>query len=137
MRFLWWAGWLLGPLLAGAQSKYTVNGYIKDSSTGESVIGATISVVGQQKAVSSNQYGFYSLTLEEGSYQLSVAHVSYLTRQLDVALRENRELNFNLAARSTGMSEVVVYSRRRDGNIKNAQMGRIDLSVTQDRKSVV
>lgn len=131
MRFLWWAGWLLGPLLAGAQSKYTVNGYIKDSSTGESVIGATISVVGQQKAVSSNQYGFYSLTLEEGSYQLSVAHVSYLTRQLDVALRENRELNFNLAARSTGMSEVVVYSRRRDGNIKNAQMGRIDLSVTQ------
>ena len=40
----------------GAQTRYTLNGYIKDSSSGESVVSATIAVKG--RTVTSNQYGF-------------------------------------------------------------------------------
>ncbi len=61
----------------GASSKVTLNGYVKDSLSGESIIGATISVNGQSKGVASNQYGFYSITLDQGTYTISISHVSY------------------------------------------------------------
>ncbi|MEY2901870.1 MAG: hypothetical protein RLY89_976, partial [Bacteroidota bacterium] len=43
-----------------AQDKFTLNGYIRDSVSGESLIGANLSIRSEGKGVSSNQYGFYS-----------------------------------------------------------------------------
>lgn len=114
-----------------AQDKFTLNGYVRDSSNGESVIGATIAVNG--KSVSSNQYGFYSLTLEKGQYDVLVSHVSFLAQSFRVSLHKNIEHTIYLRPRSADLNEVVVYSRRRDGNVKNAQMSKIDLSVNQIR----
>ena len=61
---------LLTGTLLSAQNKdnsrgtrFTLNGYIKDSLSGESIIGATISIDGQSRGVASNQYGFYSRSL--------------------------------------------------------------------------
>ncbi len=116
-------------LFIQAQQKFTLSGYIKDSLTGESIIGATISINGQSKGVSSNQYGFYSLTLEEGSYILTVSHVSYGTLMIDQLLERGLERNFLLLPKTVIGNEVVLYSKRRDGNVRNAQMGRVDLSI--------
>ncbi len=112
-----------------AQSSFTINGYVKDSTSGESITGATISVAG--RSVSSNQYGFYSLTLDSGEYNLAVSYVSYLTQSLRVSLTKNLELNLFLIPKSAALSEVVVSSRRRDVNVRNAQMGQIELSIGQ------
>ncbi len=112
-----------------AQARYTLNGYIKDSSSGESVVAATVSVRG--RTVTSNQYGFYSITLDSGAYEVLVSHVSFLSKNFRVDLKENVTYNVNLLSRSAAMNEVVVYSRRRDANVRNAQMGRIDLSINQ------
>ncbi len=112
-----------------AQQKFTLSGYIKDSLTGESIIGATISVNGQSRGVSSNQYGFYSLTLDEGSYILTVSHVSYASLVVDRVLDRDIELNLLLLPKTVTNNEVVVYSKKRDGNVRNAQMGRVDLSI--------
>jgi CarboxypepD_reg-like domain/TonB dependent receptor/TonB-dependent Receptor Plug Domain len=113
------------------QSRFTLNGYVRDSLSGELIIGANIMVNGQPKGVSSNQYGFYSITLTEGSYTISVSHISYLTASSVVDLSTNREQSFLLMSKSSTMTEVVVYNRRRDANVKNAQMGKIDLSIEQ------
>lgn len=120
---------LLASLFIQAQQKFTLSGYIKDSLTGESIIGATISVNGQSRGVSSNQYGFYSLTLEEGSYILTVSHVSYAALVVDRVLDRDVELNLLLLPKTVTNNEVVVYSKKRDGNVRNAQMGRVDLSI--------
>jgi hypothetical protein len=57
----------LVPLLVFSQNKtgaapgkVTLNGYVRDSLSGELIIGATITINGQGKGVTSNQYGFYS-----------------------------------------------------------------------------
>jgi TonB-dependent receptor-like protein/carboxypeptidase-like protein len=113
------------------QTRFTLNGYVKDSLTGETVIGATITVNGQSKGVASNQYGFYSITLEEGTYSISLSHVSYIPKSIDVYLKDNIHFNFEVVSRSSAISEVIVYSKRRDANVKNAEMGKIDLSITQ------
>ncbi|HEV7781668.1 MAG TPA: TonB-dependent receptor, partial [Chitinophagaceae bacterium] len=126
--------WWISPVFAQNETpsnRFTLNGYVKDSLTGESIIGATVSVNGQSRGVASNQYGFYSITLEEGEYTISVSHVSYLGGSVPVSLHANQSFNFEIVSRSSALSDVVVYSKRRDANVKNAQMGRIDLSIGQ------
>src|SRR6185436_9823314 len=97
----------------------------------ESIIGATITVNGEGKGVASNQYGFYSITLAEGKYIISVSHVSYQTKLVETVLNQNLNLNLELIPKAAANEAVIVYSRRRDANVKNAQMGKIDLSITQ------
>src|SRR5215204_2533199 len=115
---------LLGSLVASAQQKFTINGYVKDSSSGESIIGATITING--KAVGSNQYGFYSMTLDSGDYDLTVSHVSFVSQSQRLTLTQNLEQDFFLFPRSAALNEVVISSRRRDVNVRNAQMGQIE-----------
>ena len=112
-----------------AQDKFTLNGYIKDSTNGESIIGASVSING--KSVISNQYGFYSITLEQGEYDVIVSHVTYLTQAFHAKLQNNIQHNIYLLPKASALTEVVVYSRRKDANIKSAQMGKVDLSINQ------
>src|SRR5690606_712991 len=118
------------------QERVTVNGYVRDSLSGESIGTATITAIpsnGESKAVTSNSYGFYALTLDTGTYTISVSHVSYEGKSIIVSLLDNISQNFELVPKSAVINEVVVYSKRRDGNVRNAQMGRVDLSMNQVR----
>lgn len=127
----------LFPLLVFSQNKpaspsgrITLNGYVRDSLSGELIIGATITINGQGKGVASNQYGFYSITLEPGNYSVSITHVSYISKSFEINFDKDKSLNFDLVPKSSAISEVVVYTnRRRDANVKNAEMGKIDLSI--------
>jgi hypothetical protein len=101
--------------------------------TGETLIGATVSISrsADNKTVSSNQYGYYSITLPDDLYTITCTYVGYEARQHQIRLQKNQLFNFLLPPKSTANTEVIVYARRRDENIRNAQMGKIDLSVTQ------
>lgn len=129
---------ILSPIIVFAQertvpavNKHTINGYIRDSLSGEFIIGAAVTISGEAKAVSSNQYGFYSITLPDGEYELSITHVSYETVVQQITLNNNRQLDIFLTPKSASMAEVLVYSRRRDANVRSTQMGQIDLSINQ------
>lgn len=121
---------LLHVITARAQNKHTLSGYVKDSLSGESLIGATIAVNGHGQRVTSNQFGFYSLTLPAASYSLNITFAGYQPLQLTLNLSSDTVLNFDLLQRSM-LEAVVVSSRRRDGNVQQAQMGKIDLSMSQ------
>ncbi|MEI8052735.1 MAG: TonB-dependent receptor [Bacteroidota bacterium] len=111
--------------------RHTISGYIRDKATGETLIGATISIKANAKGISSNQYGFYSITLEEGKYNLSCTFIGYQAQSISIYLIDDTALNINL---NTGVSlsqEVVVTSKKRDNNIKTAQMGKISLPIEQ------
>ena len=116
-------------LAGSAQSKYTLSGFVRDSLSGESLIGATVQVQ-EDGSVTSNQYGFYSLTLPAGDYTLLVSFAGYQLQQLKVRFDKNSSHNFHLLPRGT-LQEVIVSSKRKDGNVMNAQMGKIDLSMQQ------
>lgn len=123
----------LVTLFAGsslAQNKYTVSGYAKDAQNGETLIGATITVKGSNKSIVSNQYGFYSITLMEGDYELICSYVGYQPGLIQVKLASDRQLNFELSTRAA-LQEVVINSRKADGNVKNAQMGKFVLPIEQ------
>lgn len=115
---------------ATAQRRYTLSGYVKDSLTGENLIGASVSVDGKA-ALSTNSYGFYSLTLPEGNYEISISFTGYQLLHFSVALVSNINGNRLLAPRIAANEEVIVYAKRKDANVRNAQMGKIDLSMSQ------
>lgn len=114
---------------ASAQEKFTLNGYIKDSLTGETLIGANIYIKSEGKGVSANQYGFYSITLKKGNYKALVSFVGYQTKELNIALNNNQQQNILLALSSFAMNNVTVVARKRDNNIKTSQMGKFELNI--------
>ncbi len=117
--------------LCPAQKKFTISGYVKDSLTSETLIGATLSVNGKALGANSNLYGFYSITLPEGHYRISCSFVGYESQETAIALDADINFNFTLPAKITNNEAVIVSSKRRDGNVKNAQMGKLDLSMNQ------
>ncbi|MCG7858390.1 TonB-dependent receptor [Flavihumibacter sediminis] len=111
--------------------KFTLSGYVRDSLSGESLIGASIVINGKGRGVVSNTYGYYSITLEAGSYELSCSYAGYESSRISFTLDRDLSNNFLLSPRGTTQEEVIVYAKRKDGNVTQAQMGKIDLSMSQ------
>lgn len=114
-----------------ASGRIVLNGYVRDSLSGETIIGASISIDGKKGGVTSNLYGFYSITLDPGFYRISVSHVSYSGKVVVMNLDSSQNFNFDLTPKSASNSEIVVYSKKRDANLRNAQMGKFDLTMSQ------
>jgi hypothetical protein len=112
-----------------AQDKVTLNGYVKDSLTGETLIGANINISSEGKGVTTNQYGYFSITLDKRSYRLICSFIGYETKLLNINFNKSQQLDILLAPKSLVTENVIVTGRRRDNNVKSAQMGKIDLSV--------
>ena len=129
--------YVLGMLLmicfckVDAQEKFTINGYIKDSLSGETLIGASIILPGAGRSVTSNQYGFYSLTLPKGTYRFTSSFIGYTSFDTTIELVANKVIDFNLFPKNMVYETVTVTTQRRPDNVKTAQMGKIDLSMEQ------
>ena len=59
-----------------SQKKFTISGYVQEESSGENLIGVTIYDSKNRQGTSTNQYGFYSLTLDKGEYEINGMTVS-------------------------------------------------------------
>jgi hypothetical protein len=62
--------------LVRSQEKLTLNGYIRDASSGEELIGVTAYIKEREGGVASNHYGFYSITLAPGEYTVVCSYVA-------------------------------------------------------------
>ena len=122
---------LLTPFFSFCQNKFTISGYVKDSLSGETLIGATVSILGESKGITSNQFGFYSITVPAGTYNFICSYVGYVPQIAKIDLHDNVEYNFEVAPKITTEQAVIISSKKRDANIKNAQMGKIDLSINE------
>ena len=121
-------------LLAGispaiAQQKFTLNGYVKDSLTGETLIGASLNVSGSNQGVTTNAYGFFSITLPRGQYTLASSFIGYQTALYRISLDSNLSFNIPLAPLTADTAAVTVVARRRDAYVKSTEMGKVDLSI--------
>src|ERR1017187_5421152 len=98
-----------------APNKYTISGFIKDAKTGEALIGGTVTVKELKgTGVSANSYGFYSLTIPEGNYTISVMFMGYITNFSTLSLKKNTKLDFALSELSKGLNEVPITAEKSD-----------------------
>ncbi len=112
-----------------AQEKYTISGYVKDASNGEALIGARVFIKEIAQGTAANQYGFYSLTIDKGNYNLTFSFLSFKDTVIPIILDKNIRLNINLLPAAIEGKEFVVSDKRSDENVHGTQMGTTTLSI--------
>lgn len=114
--------------------KYTINGHVKDSKTGEELIGATVYIKELKTGVITNVYGFYSLTLPPGKYTLSVSYIGYGSFQTKVDVTKNAKKNFELKPTDNELAEVKVTGEKANKNIVKVEMSTVKLQMKTIKK---
>ena len=111
-------------------NKFTISGYVKDANTGESLIGATVSIKELATTGSvTNSYGFYSITIPEGKYTVLAQFIGYETKNVTIDLKQNTRQDFKIDEKTSTLKEVLVTGEKREENVTNVQMGadKIDI----------
>ena len=106
-----------------AQNKFTLSGSVKDKKSGESLIGASIRLEETKINAVTNGYGFYSITIPQGNYTVSINYAGYRTDSKKINLDNNIQLVIELEPISTLLDEVVVSTKRKNENIAKPLMG--------------
>lgn len=115
--------------ISQTKAKFTISGYVRDGGTGEELIGASVRVLNMENTGAvTNAYGYFSLTLAEGEYTLSVQFVGFQVIQKKITLTADTKVNFDLVDNNT-LGEVVIEAERADQNVTDIQMGvdRLDM----------
>lgn len=121
---------LLVSLAAPGQETYTISGYIKSAEDGESLIGATVSARSlPAKGTGTNIYGFYSLTLPAGEYDLVYSYIGFQPRALNIQLTKNQTMDVELNRKEIQLQEVVITERRSEDHVQNVNMSREALKI--------
>lgn len=126
---------LLCPAWLSSQVTYTISGYVKDAASGETLIGANVFLENNpSQGTTTNTYGFYSITLPEGDFDLIFSYLGYQSKRLPVILSSDMTINADLSV-GVEMKEVVVEARgeEEDDNVESTSMGRVTLPVEQIR----
>jgi len=100
-----------------------VSGTVKEKSSGETLIGVNVVVVEKPNlGVTTNEYGFYSISLPQGNYTLRFSFIGYEQELVPVKLNSNIKVNIDLSE-GISLQEVVVSAKKADDNLTNAAMG--------------
>ena len=79
-----------------AQTNYTISGYVQENESGENLIGVSIYDKNTFKGTVTNQYGFYSLTLEEGNYEIIYSFIGLQSITKNVNLNKDTRLTYSV-----------------------------------------
>lgn len=117
---------------ADAQNKFTISGIVKDAQTGETLIGATLRLQEiTASGVTSNSYGFYSLSAQKGVYHLLISYTGYKSISQEINLNKNLKSNFQLNS-GADLNEVTISGRaKKDEALSNPQMGLQAFSIKE------
>ncbi len=125
-KFIWLL-MLLFPFFtlesAQNQNKYTISGRVSEASSGEDLVGVTIYTKDQSNGTMTNTYGFYSITLPEGDYEIVYSFIGYENLIKSISLHKNLSLDVALNSSDTELDEIVVNAEKKDKNLTSINMG--------------
>lgn len=115
-----------------AQANYTVSGYVKDSETGENLIGASVYVASLSKGVSTNAYGYFSLSIAAAdTVRVVISYIGYETVVKLVQLNRNQQVIIELPPQKQQLQEVVVSAESLEEKLNVTQMSADRLSIKE------
>lgn len=119
-----------------AQKNYSISGSIKSKTTGEYIIGASIRVLNTPYGTSTNEYGFYSISLLPANYQIVYSAIGKTPDTFSIDLARNIEKNIRLSEAGYELSNVIITGSKSTGrSVTGSQMGIEKLSV-QEAKNI-
>lgn len=111
-----------------SQVNHTLSGYLSDGSTGEVLIGAQVYIPSIKQGTTTNNYGFYSLTVPAGIYSVDFKFPTLdpLTKEID--LNKNVEFSHEFTSNTQQLEEVVIDAKK-GSNVKDAKIGQMELGI--------
>ncbi|GAL01700.1 TonB-dependent receptor [Nonlabens ulvanivorans] len=126
---------LLNFAFAKAQSeKFTLSGTISEVSNGETMIGVNILIPELSAGTSSNEYGFYSITLPAGTYQVVYSFIGYKNILKEVVLNSDTQINIEMADSDEQLDAIVIKADVERLSTKSPQMSTNALSIETIKK---
>jgi hypothetical protein len=116
--------------ISARSQNFTISGVITDSRSGETVLGAPVLVKEMPgKGITSNEYGFYSLTMPAGKYTIICNVLGYQKKDSVFTLDRNIKYNIRLSTAAEELDEISVTAKREDEQLRSAQAGieKIDM----------
>ena len=114
-----------------AQAKMNISGYVKDASSGEILIGATIQDQESNRSVRTNSYGFFSLEIENNETTLLISYVGYVPLETTINDEQDRRYNFELSPVGREIEEVVISGRKQNKKVTSPQMGALNFTIEE------
>jgi hypothetical protein len=120
---------LFFTFISYSQEKFTFSGTISDLSNKETLIGVNIYIVEANAGVSTNEYGFFSITLPKGNYTAIISYIGYQKNEQTINLNQNIKINISLSDDSQTLDEVVVSVNRKKSEIRKPEMSVAKISI--------
>ncbi|SDH25616.1 Outer membrane receptor proteins, mostly Fe transport [Flavobacterium omnivorum] len=128
---------VLHALSGFAQEKFTLSGTIIDANSNETLIGVNVMIPTLKTGVTTNEYGFFSITIPKGNYTVQISYLGYQTIEESIALNQNIKNNFNLFSNETALQEVIITDNKTKIDIKKPEMSVNKLSISAIKKMPV
>ncbi len=112
-----------------AQEKFTLSGTISDGNSNETLIGVNLFIPELKAGVTTNEYGFYSLTIPKGKYSIRISYMGYDSLEELIQLDQNTKTNFKLFATETTLKEVIIIDNKSKTDIRKPEMSVNKLSI--------
>ena len=120
-----------------SQEKFTISGTITDSKSNETLIGVNVYIAELKTGTTTNEYGFYSITVPKGNYTLEISSVGFGIVEQKISLDKNTKTNYSLSGTEEQLQEVVITDNRKATNIRKAEMSVNKLSIGAIKKMPV
>jgi hypothetical protein len=117
-----------------AQNSITISGTVKDAKNGEVLIGAPVQLVEAKAVIATNTFGFYSLTVPEGTYTLRVSYIGYLPFEQQIQLKEDTRLAIELKESVQELKAVEIKAEKKGDNIRRVEMSVAKLDIKSIQK---
>ena len=105
-----------------SQEEHTISGTVYDKNNNETLIGVSLYFPELNAGVTTNEYGFYSVTLPKGTYKVQVNYLGYYSIVETIILNKKITKNFKLEEESESLDEIVIKSNIEKLNVKTPQM---------------
>lgn len=123
-----------------SQQTASVNGYITDSETGETLISANVAITELNRGTSANTSGYYTITsLPPGSYTLVASYIGYRQNEQTIELKagESRRIDIEMVPDGVELEEVVVESKTEREDQRNIGTAQISTDLIKDLPPVI
>lgn len=105
---------------------YTISGFVKDAETGEALVGASV-VTAELRGTSTNNYGFYSLTLPAGHYSLEYFFLGYRAVKKSFELNKDISVEIEMETDQKLLQEIMISAAEKENVIEKSQMSEIKI----------
>lgn len=113
------------------ESTFTISGTVYDDSNKELLIGATIVIDNRSFGTTTNAYGFYSLTVPSGEYQIAYSYLGYEQVVKATSIDRDMKMDIDLPLVSKDLTEVVITDRilQKEEHVTSTDMGKVGLGI--------